>query len=147
MAKKVRIGLRCYNPYVPNEVWDLFKTELRKVFKLAFPDKKFGITEFFWQGFSVANEYIRITPKDEETVDWTRVWEVLDLTANYFGMKIQFLYQEHPGFKPKTVDDLFEREYSSYSLVNIREWTIPDLDEFLSSYSFEELKQKYKETF
>ena len=145
MAKKVRIGLRCYNPYVPNEIWEIFKTDLRKLFKIAFPNKKFSITEFYWQGFSVASEYVRITPKDESDVDWQKVWNVLSFASDCFGMKIQFVYQEHPGFKPKTEDDLFEREYSSYSLISNKTWTIPELDEFLSSYSFEGLKQKYYE--
>ena len=145
MARKVRIGLRCYNPYVPNEVWDMFKVDLRKIFKAAFPDEKFSIGEFYWQGFSVANEYIRITPKNTEFSDWGKVWKVLDFVAHEFGMAIQFVYQEHPGFKPLKEDTLFDREYASYSLINIRTWTTSELDEFIANHSYEELKLKYYE--
>lgn len=145
MAKKIRIGLRCYNPYVPNEIWDLFKGELRKIFKIAFPNVKFSISEFYWQGLSAANEYIRITPKDNNFSDWEKVWNTLNFTAREFGMEIQFVYQEHPCFKPLKEDNLFEREYANYSLINIRTWTISELDEFITNYSFEELRLKYYE--
>lgn len=146
MATKQRIGMRCYNPYVPNEVWDLFKKDLRKIFTLAFPTQKFSITEFYWQGFSIADEYIRIIPKREGCVDWKRVWEVLDFVAHEFGMKVDCVYKEEPTFRTLIEDDLFERKYSSYSLVNIRTWTPKELDEFIANHSFEEVESKYYET-
>ena len=145
MARKPRIGLRCYDPYVPNEIWNLFKVELRKIFKVAFPNEKFTIGEFYWQGFSVANEYIRITPKSTEFSDWGKVWQVLNLVAHEFGMAIQYVYQEHPGFKLHKEDTLFAREYGNYSLINIRTWTTDELDAFVANYSFEDLKSKYNE--
>lgn len=145
MATKIRIGLRCHNPYVPNDVWDIFKKDLRKIFSLAFPSQKFSITEFYWQGFSVADEYVRITPKSEEATDWKRVWDVLEFVAHEFGMKIKFVYREEPSFRAMRADDLFARKYSSYSLENIRTWTHEELDDFLTKHSFEEVKAKYYE--
>ena len=145
MATKPRIGLRCYNPYVPNEVWDIFKKDLRKLFKEAFPDRAFQITEYYWQGFSTANEYIRIAPKDEHHVDWKRVWNVLDFAAQGFGMTIDHVYQEEPVFRSFSEDTLFERKHSSYSLKNSRTWTIEELNAFLDSHSFDELRKKYYE--
>ena len=142
----MRIGMRCYDPFVPNEVWDLFKKDLRKVFAIAFPHQKFSITEFYWQGFSYADEYIRIIPKGEGIPDWGKVWKVLDFTAHEFGMKVDFVYREEPFFKAQHVDDLFERKYSSYSLKNIRTWTREELDDFLANHSFEKVKSKYDET-
>ena len=71
---------------------------------------------------------------------------MLDFVAHEFGMKIRFVYQEKPGFVPKREDDLFERVYASYSLENIRTWTIEQLDEFLESYSFEKIKVRYQES-
>ena len=145
MAKKVRIGIRCRNPYVPKEVWDLFKPELRKIFKIAFPDEKFSICEFYWQDFSIAEEYVRITPKNPEFSDWAKVWRVLDFASNEFGMKINFVYQKEPYFKAMREDSLFKRDCGNYSLTSIRNWTISELDEFMANYSFEELKLKYYE--
>ena len=145
MATKPRIGLRCYNPYVPNDVWDIFKKDLRKLFKEAFPDHDFQITEFYWQGFPTSAEYIRIRPKDDRPVDWKRVWSVLDFTARSFGMKINYVYQEDPGFRCLSEDTLFERKYSSYSLKNIRTWTDEELDAFLKSHSFDKLREQYHE--
>lgn len=143
MAKKLRIGMRCYNPYVPNEVWDVFKADLRNLFKIAFPDQKFSITEFYWQGFSVADEYIRIKPLDSNPIDWKRVWSTLDFVAHEFGMTIEFIYREEPTFRTLREDDLFPRKYASYSLKNIRAWTTAELDEFLADHSFDALKQKF----
>lgn len=145
MAKKHRIGIECMNPYVPNKVWDIFKNDLRKIFKIAFPEFKFSITEFYWQDFDYSKEYIRIIPKSEGAVDWKKVWETLEFTANEFGMSIEFLYQEEPVFKCLKEDTLFERKYASYSLKNIRTWTKSELDEFVETHSFEELKAKYYE--
>ena len=145
MAKKVRIGARCYNPYVPNEVWNLFKVEVRKIFKMAFPDEKFSICEFYWQGFSVAEEYVRIIPKNTEFSDWGKVWKILDFAANEFGMKINFVYQEKPYFKALREETLFERTCGNYSLTSIKDWTTSELDRFIANYSFEELKQRYYE--
>lgn len=147
MATKHRIGMRCYNPYVPNEVWALFKKELRKIIQMAFPDQKLSATEFYWQGFSFADEYIRIIPKDDKKVDWKKMWDVLQFVANEFGMKIDFIYQEVPVFHALREDDGFERKYSSYSLVNVRTWNTEELDSFLESYSTETLKEKYTKMF
>lgn len=146
MSKKMRIGIRCYNPYVPNQVWELFKLDLRKIFRLAFPNQKFSITEFYWQGFSVADEYIRIKPLDSNTVDWKKVWSVLDFVAHEFGMAIEFIYQEEPVFRTLREDILFPRKYASYSLKNIRTWTIAELNDFLANHSFEALKEKLIES-
>lgn len=145
MATKIRIGMRCYNPFVPNEVWDLFKKELRQIFKIAFPNQVFQISEFYWANFPVTEEYIRIRPKDEAPVDWKRIWTVLDFTAQEFGMKIRCIYQKRPQFHVFTEDPLFERKYAEYSLINIRTWTIAELDEFLKTHSFDELRQNYYE--
>lgn len=134
MAKKSRIGLRCYNPYVPNEIWDLAKKELRTALKTNCPNNKFSVTEFYWQGFSVANEYIRIKPTNDYPVDWGEIFRLITLVLDVFGMKIQFVYQQHPGFAPHKVDPLFERQYTEYSLTNARTWTIQELDEFLAIY-------------
>ena len=138
--------MRCYNPFVPNEIWDIFKKDLRKIFAVAFPDQKFSIKEFYWQGFSASDEYIRITPQNDGTVDWKKVWDVLDFVAHEFGMKVDFVYREEPFFKAQREDDLFDRKYSSYSLVNTRTWTIPELDEFLEHHSYEGVEKKYHET-
>jgi hypothetical protein len=143
MATKQRIGMRCYNPYVPNEVWDIFKRDLRKIFKIAFPEQRFSITEFYWRAFSVADEYIRIRPQEGESVDWKKVWAVLDFVANEFGMTVEFIYCEEPVFKTLREDTLFPRKYASYSLKNIRTWTIQELDSFLATHSFETLEAKY----
>ena len=145
MARKIRIGIRCCNPYVPNEIWKLFKVELRKIFKVAFPDEKFTISEFYWQGFSIADEYIRITPKSTDFSDWGKVWKVLDFTAREFGMAIEFTYQMYPRFAVLREDTLFARDYGNYSLINIKTWNTNELDEFISKYSSEELKLKYYE--
>lgn len=134
MARKSRIGLRCYDPYVPNEIWVLVKKELRTALKNNFPNNKFSLTEFYWQGFSVANEYIRIKTQNEHPVDWSKIWELITLVLDVFGMKIQFVYQQHPGFVAHEVDTLFERQYTEYSLTNARTWTIQELDEFLAIY-------------
>ena len=149
MATKIRIGARCHNPHVPNEVWDLFKKELRKVFKLAFPEQTFSITEFYWRDFPTCNEYIKIIPKEKGKLDWKKVWDVLSFTANEFGMAIQFLYHRTSGsiFELFQEESLIDRDESRYSLVSTRKWTIPDLDAFLASYSFETLKEKYEEAF
>lgn len=145
MATKQRNGIRCYNPYVPNEVWDIFKKDLRKIIAIAFPAQKFSVSEYYWQHFSVADEYIRITPKSDGEVDWKKVWVVLDFVAHEFGMKVDFIYQESPTFKTLREDTLFERKYASYSLKNIRTWTTEELNEFIEKHSFEELKTKYYE--
>lgn len=149
MATKIRIVARCSNPNVPNEVWDLFKKELRKFFKLAFPDQKYTITEFYWQSFPTYWEYLKLVPKLESEVDWKRVWDVLSFVANAFGLAIQFVYEKTPGalFIQHETDTLFERTESRYILCSTREWTIPELDAFLESYSFDALKKKYYEEF
>ena len=98
MATKQRIGIRCYNPYVPNDIWKLFKKELRKIISIAFPEQKLSVTEFYWQGFSIAEEYIRIIPKDDKVVDWTKMWNVIQFVANVFGMEINYVYKEEPVF-------------------------------------------------
>ena len=145
MAKKPRIGIRCYNPYVPNEVWDMFKIDLRKMFKSVFAEEKFLISVFYWQGFSVADEYIRVTPKNDTFSDWKKVWDVLDFVAKAFGMKIDCVYEEVPVFKVHKEDSLFKRDYTSYCLKNTRTWTNAELDDFISKHSFEELKFKFYE--
>ena len=143
MAKKQRIGIRCHNPYVPNEIWELFKKELRKILVVAFPKQKLSVTEFYWQGFSVENEYIRRAPKDEKNVDSSKVWTILQFVSGEFGMQINFVYQKEPVFRALREDDLFERNSSSYSLINIRTWDVNELDEFLETYSTVKLKEKY----
>ena len=145
MARKVRIGIRCYDTYVPNEVWAMFKVEVRKMFKVAFPDEKFSISEFYWQGFSTENEYIRITPKNTAFSDWGKVWKVLNFFAHEFGMTINFVYQKIPYFEALKNDTLFKRDDSNYSLKGIKSWTEAELDKFLANYSFEEIKSKYSE--
>ena len=145
MATKMRMGMRCYKKYVPTEVWDVFKKDLRKIVTLAFPDQKFSVTEYYWEGFSVADEYIRIRAKSEGVVDWKRMWRVLDFVAREFGMQVKFVYQEIPVFCAKREDDLFERKYSNYSLISNRTWTENELDDFLADHSIEKVKAKYDE--
>ena len=149
MATKVRSGSRCSNPNVPNEIWDLFKKDLRKIFKLAFPEQKFAITEFYWQDFPTYWEYLKFIPKLDAIVDWKKVWDVLSFVAHEFGIAIQFVYERTPGslFVLHETETLFERKESRYTLMSTREWTIPDLDAFLESYSFETLKARYFKEF
>lgn len=146
MARKPRIGLRCYNPYVPGEIWELFKPAFRALIKIGFPGQKLSVTEFYWQGFMPYNEYIRITPKDDIPVDWKRVWKILAFSTEYFFMKIDCLYKEDNGLEILHEDTLFPRAYADYSLKSSREWTLTELDGFLANYSFDEMKQKFRET-
>lgn len=143
-ARKPRIGLRCYNPYIPNEIWELFKPAFRKLLKLAFPEQKLAMTEYYWQGFPVMKEYIRLTPKDSSPVDWEKVWALLSFTTEAFGIKIECLYKEDNGLEILHEETGFERPYSDYSLASNREWTIQELNDFLSTYSFDDLKTKYR---
>ena len=145
MARKPRIGLRCHNPYVPGEIWELFKPAFRKLLKLDFPDAKMSVTEYYWQGFPPYEEYIRITPKDNTDIDWRRVWSVLEYTASVFGMKIVCLYKEDNGLEILHEDTMFARPYSDYALASTRNWTISELNDFLAKYSFEEVKKKFYE--
>ncbi len=131
--RKRRTLKRCYNPYVPNEVWDLYKKDLRKLFKHAFPQQKFSITEYFSRSCDQDREYIKIRPVDDHPVDWPKVCEVVELTAREFGMKTLIPASDDPS----------SRNYSRFCLGNIRTWTIKQLDDFLANHSYEALEKKY----
>ncbi len=125
--RKFRGAHRCYNPYVPTEIWELFKKDLRKLFKHVFPEQKFAITEYYRRNFPVDWEYIKTKPADDHPVDWQQVCNVVDFAAHQFGMKILICPHEDPEF----------------TLGNIRTWTIEQLDAFLANHSYEDFEKKY----
>ena len=131
--RKFRIDHRVYNPYVPNEIWDLFKKDLRKLFKHAFPEQKFNITEYYRRNFPVDWEYIKTAPADDHPIDWPSVCKVVDFAAHEFGMKI--LVSPH--------GDPSARDYPEFTLGNIRTWTEGQLDVFLANHSYEGFEKKY----
>ncbi len=131
--RKFRTPHRIYNPFVPNEIWDLFKKDLRKIIKHAFPEQKFSITEYYWRNFPVNDEYIRMRPMDEHPVDWAKANTVMDYLTREFGMKVLTYPSEDPS----------EYNYSRFTIGNIRTWTIEQLEAFLANHSYEVIENKY----
>ena len=131
--RKFRSLHRVQDPYVPNEIWDIFKKDLRKLVKHAFPEQKFSITEYYWRNFPIDWEYIRMRPMDELPIDWAKACKVMDFLSREFGMKVL----TYPSEDPSNYD------YSRFTLGNIRTWNIGQLDEFLATHSYEDIEKKY----
>lgn len=141
MANKQRIGMRCYGNYVPNEIWFLYKRDLKKLLKILFPSQEFVVTEFYWQGYSMEDEYLRLKPKTDQLVDWLRVFRLIDTLASKFGMSMDKGYKE---YYEKHANDPEEEKFRNYILESNRTWTETDLDEFLTKHSFENIANEYK---
>ena len=131
--RKFRTDHRVYNPYVPNEIWNLFKKDLRKIIKHVFPEQSFAITEYYWRNSSVNDEYIRFQSKDGRSIDWPRICNVMAFLSRIFGMKVLTLPSEDPT----------KYNYGRFTLGNIRTWTIAQLDTFLANHSYEAIEEKY----
>ena len=131
--RKYRSLHRVDNPYVPNEIWDLFKKDLRKITKHAFPEQSFSITEYYWRNFPLDDEYIRFRSKDEHSVDWPEICKIMAFLSRIFGMKVHTRPSEDPA----------KYDYGRFTLGNIRTWTEEQLDAFLANHSYESIEEKY----
>ena len=131
--RKYRPIQRCLNPYVPNEIWDLFKKDLRKLIKHVFPDQSYSITDYYWRNFPIDDEYIRFQPKDADNIDWLKICLVMRFLTRQFGMKVLT--------RPSA--NTSDYNYGRFSLGNIRTWTIEQLDEFLANHSYETIEKLF----
>ena len=128
MATKGRNGIELLNPYVPNRVWALFKTALRKELKKKYPSSKMRVSEWYWQGFSIADEYIRIAQEEEGSVPYETIEALLCGEAAVFGMKIASVY-------PEVNQETNKIKYVNYILKNTRTWTKEQMNEFIEWFN------------
>lgn len=143
MGSKDRIGMRCYNPYVPNEIWAIYKKDLKALIKHVFPQRVFQISEFFNQGCAYVHEFIRVRAQDGLPVDWDTIKAIVSFLSLIFGMRI---WIDYPSDMTIYVGDTTDWKFYSYELENVRTWTEEELDEFLSKHSFNHIIKLFEDS-